>query len=78
MLLRKIGIASMITAGGVAFGVMSASTAAAEVKDPCRAAVSSSRCLGPTGVDGFSVPQAGVGGPRVGPYGSWGWTPPLG
>lgn len=78
MSLRNIGIASMITAGGIAFGTMSATTATAEVSDPCRAAVSSSRCLGPSGIAGFSVPEAGDGATRVGPYGTWGWTPPLG
>ena len=67
----------MIAAGGVAAGLLLAPTASANI-DPCSNAVSSSRCLGPTGIDGFQVPGSSAGaGFGNGPYGPWGGMPPV-
>lgn len=66
-------------AAGIALGLISAPAAlAAAGNDPCSVAVSTSRCLGPQGIGGFSVPQSGAGGAMNGPYGAWGSIPPLG
>lgn len=78
MSIRIRNMTSMVAAGGLAVGILSAPVANAVVDDPCATAVSSSRCLGPTGVKGFSVPKVRSGAPLVGPYGPWGWMPPLG
>lgn len=67
-----------ITAAGIAAASLTAPTAAAAaINDPCSVAVSTSRCLGPQGIDGFDVPQPRTG-VMNGPYGSWGSVPPLG
>ncbi len=65
-----------LAATGIAIALMSAPAAAAQI-DPCDNAVSTSRCLGPQGIAGFEVPNAGGGG-QNGPYGPWGRIPPLG
>jgi hypothetical protein len=70
----------MIAAGGLATGLLLAPAASANI-DPCASAVSSSRCLGPSGVDGFVVPGSTPGagfGFGNGPYGPWGGPPALG
>ncbi|MBB3603722.1 hypothetical protein FHT40_003383 [Mycolicibacterium sp. BK556] len=73
-MITTIGIAGVIAAAGLAV----APVASADV-DPCSAAVSSSRCLGPAGVTGFAVPNSNAGGGHQnGPYGPWGSVPPLG
>ena len=76
MSLKLIGI-PFIAAAGVAVGLAVTPVADASV-DPCRSAVSTSRCLGPQGIDGFQVPNSGGGGAQNGPYGSWGGIPPIG
>ncbi|AQT78379.1 hypothetical protein B1R94_02700 [Mycolicibacterium litorale] len=64
-----------LAAAGLTVGLVAAPVAAAV--DPCRSAVSSSRCLGPAGIDGFNpaTPNPGI---RNGPYGPWGSVPPIG
>jgi hypothetical protein len=64
-----------VAGAGVAMGLMVAPTAVAI--DPCTSAVSTSRCLGPQGVDGFVVPAPNAGA-QNGPYGKWGSIPPIG
>lgn len=66
----------MIAGAGIAIGGL-ATAPAASASDSCTTAVSTSRCLGPQGVDGFVVPapDAGV---QNGPYGTWGFVPPIG
>lgn len=64
-----------VAGAGIAMGLMVAPTAAAV--DPCTSAVSTSRCLGPQGVDGFVVPAPNAGA-QNGPYGAWGSIPPIG
>lgn len=67
----------VLAAAAVAAGLATAPTALAV--DPCTSAVSSSRCLGPQGIDGFAVPDSSPGsGFQTGPYGPWGAIPPLG
>ena len=67
----------VIAASGVAIGLLAAPPAVASV-DPCSSAVSTSRCLGPQGIDGFQVPSSSPGaGFGNGPYGPWGGIPPL-
>ena len=74
----KITTIPMIAAGGLAAGLLLAPVASASI-DPCASAVSSSRCLGPSGVDGFAVPGSSPGfGFGNGPYGPWGGPPALG
>ena len=64
-----------LAAAGLALGLF-AGPAHADL-DPCRSAVSSSRCLGPQGVAGFD-PSGPNAGRQNGPYGPWGSIPPLG
>jgi hypothetical protein len=68
----------VLAAAAIALGLSGAPTALAAGNDPCTVAVSTSRCLGPQGIGGFSVPQSGTGGVMNGPYGAWGAIPPLG
>ncbi|OFJ51783.1 hypothetical protein [Mycolicibacterium grossiae] len=74
MKIKALGI-PFVAAAGMAFALVAAPAAAAV--DPCRTAVSSSRCLGPQGVDGFMVPSPNAGA-QNGPYGPWGSVPPIG
>ncbi|AQT78380.1 hypothetical protein B1R94_02705 [Mycolicibacterium litorale] len=64
-----------LAAAGITVGLTAAPIAAAV--EPCSNAVSSSRCLGPAGVDGFSPPSPNAGA-QNGPYGPWGAVPPIG
>jgi hypothetical protein len=74
MSLKFIAI-PFVAAAGVAMGLAAAPAAVAQ--DPCNVAVSTSRCLGPQGVDGFIVPSPNAGA-QNGPYGPWGSVPPIG
>jgi hypothetical protein len=74
-----ITVAPLLGAAGVAATLAMAAPAAAQI-DPCSSAVSTSRCLGPQGVDGGTAPKPlspGIGS-QNGPYGPWGSLPPLG
>ena len=78
MRIKSTGLAVLIGAAGLSAGLAIAPVASADV-DACREAVSSSRCLGPAGIGGFTVPNSSAGaGHQNGPYGPWGSTPPLG
>ena len=66
----------LIAGAGIAIGGLATAPAASAI-DPCTSAVSSSRCLGPQGVDGFVVPAPNAGA-QNGPYGPWGSVPPIG
>lgn len=79
MSIRPMLVTPMVAAAGFAAALFMAPAAMA-VDDPCASAVSSSRCLGPSGVDGFEVPKStgGSGGAANGPYGAWGSVPPIG
>jgi hypothetical protein len=78
MRIKSTGLAILIAGAGLSAGLAIAPVAGADV-DACREAVSSSRCLGPAGVGGFSVPSSNAGGGHQnGPYGPWGSVPPLG
>jgi hypothetical protein len=78
MRIKSTGLAVLIAGAGLTAGLAIGPVANADV-DPCREAVSSSRCLGPAGIGGFSVPNSSTGaGHRNGPYGPWGSVPPIG
>jgi hypothetical protein len=78
MKIKSTGLAVLIAGAGLTAGLAIAPVANADV-DPCREAVSSSRCLGPAGIGGFSVPNSTTGaGHQNGPYGPWGSVPPIG
>jgi hypothetical protein len=78
MRLKLFAATPVLAAAGVAMGLLVAPPAAANV-DPCRTPVSTSRCLGPVGIDNFQVPSSNPGaGFGNGPYGPWGGIPPLG
>ena len=66
----------MIAGAGIAIGALSTAPAAS-ADDPCTTAVSTSRCLGPQGIDDFAVPAPNAGA-QNGPYGPWGSIPPIG
>ena len=72
----KLIAVPFLAAAGIASAALAAPSALA-ANDPCSVAVSTSRCLGPQGIDGFTVPQPKTG-VMNGPYGSWGSVPPLG
>ncbi|BBY27828.1 hypothetical protein [Mycolicibacterium sediminis] len=77
MSLKMIAVTPLLAAAGIAVGLAGAPAALAQ--DPCDAAVSTSRCLGPEGVDGGTAPSAAPApGAQNGPYGPWGNVPPLG
>lgn len=77
MKLTTIAIAPVLGAAAVAIGLAGAPAALAA--DPCTSAVSTSRCLGPQGIDGGTAPTVTPGsGFQNGPYGVWGNVPPLG
>lgn len=77
MTTRRMLVTPMIAAAGFATALFVAPAAMASV-DPCTSAVSSSRCLGPSGIDGFDVPSSSGGIAGNGPYGVWGSIPPIG
>ena len=77
MSFRLIAVPFLAAAGTAAAILAAPSALAAAGNDPCSVAVSTSRCLGPQGIDGFNVPQPKTGIVN-GPYGSWGTVPPLG
>ena len=74
----KMTIATpVLAAAGIALGL--AGAPAAQANDPCDVAVSTSRCLGPQGVEGGTAPNVNPGaGVQNGPYGPWGNLPPIG
>lgn len=75
---KNVLIASIVGAAGVA-GAVALAPAASAQNDPCTVAVSTSRCLGPQGIERPSNPIVSPGiGAQNGPYGPWGSLPPLG
>ncbi|MCV7421117.1 hypothetical protein H7K45_11250 [Mycobacterium yunnanensis] len=77
MSFTTLAVAPILAAAGIALGVAGAPVALAN--DPCDVAVSTSRCLGPEGVEGGTTPNVDPGpGAQNGPYGPWGNLPPLG
>ena len=77
MSFTTIVVTPVLAAAGIALGLGAAPAAFAD--DPCDVAVSTSRCLGPQGVEGGTAPNVDPGsGVQNGPYGPWGTLPPLG
>jgi hypothetical protein len=77
MTFTTFAVAPVLAAAGIAIGLAGAPAALAE--DPCDVAVSTSRCLGPQGIEGGTAPDVTPGsGAQNGPYGPWGTVPPLG
>ena len=76
MKLKMIAVTPVLAAAGIALGLAGAPTAVAA--DPCNMAVSTSRCLGPQGIDNGAPTVNPGGGVQNGPYGPWGNLPPIG